>query len=117
MENLGFGIWMAVLGMGIVFGLLLLLWILLEAALRFESRRPAAVAPEAPGVTIRRVGGPTEIDPGLVAAIAVAIARHAEQGRRQAAPAMRSSWPGSLLFASRWVAAGRMRQGQPWRRR
>ena len=57
------------------------------------------------------------LDPQLVAAITVAVLRHAETRRRQAAPAMRSYWPGSLLFASRWVAAGRMRQGQTWRRR
>jgi len=116
MDNLGFGLQVTVLGLGIVFGLLVVLWLLLTAALRFESRRPTA-APDPARVTIRPVEGPPEIDPRLVAAIAVAIARHADQRRRQAAPVMRSYWPGSLLFASRWVAAGRMRQGQTWRRR
>ena len=52
-----------------------------------------------------------------LAAITVAVLDHAEARRLQAAPAMRSYWPGSLLFASRWVASGRMRQGQSWRRR
>jgi sodium pump decarboxylase gamma subunit len=118
MDNLGFGLQVTVLGLGIVFGLLIVLWLLLTAALRFESRRPVAEA-EPARVTIRPLDASAagEIEPALVAAIAVAIARHADLRRRQAAPAMRSYWPGSLLFASRWVAAGRMRQGQSWRRR
>jgi Na+-transporting methylmalonyl-CoA/oxaloacetate decarboxylase gamma subunit len=116
MDNLGFGLQVTLLGLGIVFGLLLLLWGLLTLALRFESRSPVAEPPPA-RFTIRPLDGPAEIEPRLVAAIAVAIARHADARRRQAAPAMRSYWPGSLLFASRWVASGRMRQGQTWRRR
>ncbi len=160
MENLGFGLAVTVVGMGIVFGLLALMWILLTLALRFERRhdasgpaaevaRPAAgevarAAEEAPAAgeglsgaedavpgmsvsgaeavpaaagPVRLVGAPAGMDPRLVAAVTVAVLRHAETRRRQAAPAMRSYWPGSLLFASRWVAAGRMRQGQIWRRR
>lgn len=116
MDNLGFGLQVTVLGLGIVFGLLLVLWLLLTLALRFEGQPPQP-EPEAARVSIRPLGGQGELEPRLVAAIAVAIARHAEARRRQAAPAMRSYWPGSLLFASRWVAAGRMRQGQSWRRR
>jgi hypothetical protein len=70
-------------------------------------------------VTTARVvltGDTGDPDPRLVAAITVAILRHEATRRLQAAPAMRSYWPGSLLFASRWVAAGRTRQGQSWRR-
>lgn len=116
MQDLGFGLQVTVLGLGIVFGLLVVLWLLLALALRFE---PTSSAPEQETgrVTIRPLDGPSEVEPRLVAAIAVAVARHADARRRQAAPAMRSYWPGSLLFASRWVAAGRMRQGQSWRRR
>jgi sodium pump decarboxylase gamma subunit len=122
MDNLGFGLQVTALGLGIVFGLLVVLWLLLTLALRFEGRsgRAAAAAPPAEIVTIRATGGadvPETPDPQLVAAITVAIVRHADARRRQAAPAMRSYWPGSLLFASRWVASGRMRQGQSWRRR
>lgn len=116
MDNLGFGLQVTVLGLGIVFGLLVVLWLLLTLALRFEPQPPTP-EPEAARVSIRPLGGPGEMEPRLVAAVAVAITRHAEARRRQAAPAMRSYWPGSLLFASRWVAAGRMRQGQSWRRR
>ena len=121
MDNLGFGLQVTALGLGIVFGLLIVLWLLLTLALRFEGRSGGGVAaPPAEIVTIRATRGadvPESLDPQLVAAITVAIVRHAEARRRQAAPAMRSYWPGSLLFASRWVASGRMRQGQSWRRR
>jgi Na+-transporting methylmalonyl-CoA/oxaloacetate decarboxylase gamma subunit len=116
MDNLGFGIQVTLLGLGIVFGLLVTLWLLLTVALRFD-RPPVAPDPEPARVTIRPVDGAAEVDSQLIAAIAVAIMRHAEQRRRQAAPVMRIYWPGSLLFASRWVAAGRMRQSQAWRRR
>ena len=121
MDNLGFGLQVTLLGLGIVFGLLIVLWLLLTLALRFEGRSGgSAAALPAEIVTIRATGGadvPESLDPQLVAAITVAIVRHADARRRQAAPAMRSYWPGSLLFASRWVASGRMRQGQSWRRR
>ncbi len=68
---------------------------------------PTAPAP-APG---------TGIDADLVAAITVAVVTHRAVRRREAAPAMRSYWPGSLLYASRWVATGRARQNYGWRRR
>ena len=118
--------------MGIVFGLLAVLWLPphARAALRAARAQAAAPAGRAPAAAIRVVdpaaepaapvvasSGPRRPRPRLVAAITVAVLRHAEARRRQAAPAMRSYWPGSLLFASRWVAAGRMRQGQSWRRR
>lgn len=122
MDNLGFGLQVTALGLGIVFGLLIALWLLLTLALRFEGRsgRAAEATPPVEIVTIRATSGadlPRTLDAQLVAAITVAIVRHADARRRQAAPAMRSYWPGSLLFASRWVASGRMRQGQSWRRR
>ena len=128
MDDLGFGLEITVVGMGIVFGVLVLLWGLLTLALRLEARRarggpgddagpPEPSAGEAPGGVVRLVGAPGDLDPALVAAVTVAVLRHTEALRLQAAPSMRSYWPGSLLFASRWVAAGRTRQGQSWRRR
>ena len=145
MDNLAFGLEITVLGMGIVFSVLILLWLLLTFALRLETRgsrhgeatppgpgaqrETAAVAGPAQGMggghadgaqaggIVRLVGAPGNLDPALVAAITVVVLRHTEALRLQAAPAMRSYWPGSLLFASRWVAAGRTRQGQSWRRR
>ena len=132
MDNLGFGLATTLVGMGIVFGLLALLWLLLSLVLRLDRRDTTradapgadstASAPLAVTATAadggRLVSGlPADLDPRLVAAITIAVLRHEAARRHQAAPAMRSYWPGSLLFASRWVASGRMRQGQSWRRR
>lgn len=111
MENLLWGLQTTLLGMGLVFGLLALMWGLLTLALRLdkpvESPPPPAVPPppQAPG-----------LDGETVAAILVATLTHRAQRRREAAPAMRSYWPGSLLYASRWVGAGRARQNHGWRR-
>jgi len=150
MDDLAFGLQVTILGMGIVFGLLAVLWLLLTLVLRFERRAESRaearataraeagaealagahpgdgeVPPEAgsapaipvvPG-SVRLVGAPADLEPALVAAIGVVILRHTETRRRQAAPAMRSYWPGSLLFASRWVASGRTRQTRSWTRR
>jgi hypothetical protein len=128
MDNLGFGLGVTAVGLAIVFGLLAVLWLLLTLALRAERGTSGADSVggaietteederDAPSAT-HAPGGPGTLDPQLVAAITVAVVRHTDARRRQAAPAMRSYWPGSLLFASRWVGAGRMRQGQSWRRR
>jgi hypothetical protein len=112
MDDLGFGLQVTVVGFGLVLGVLATLWLLLSLALRLERRsaRSAAVVTEAGHAEAG------DLDPTLVAAISVAVLRHAEARRRQAAPEMRSYWPGSLLFASRWVGAGRTRQARSWRR-
>ena len=106
MSDLEFGIRITVVGMGIVFGMLLLLWGLLTLAMHFEpsqapgggNPRPGAAGPSP--VPAVRITGAEALDPALVAAITVAVLDHAEARRLQAAPAMRSYWPGSLLFAS-----------------
>lgn len=82
---------------------------------RLGAGRPDHVA--AAGMPRVAVADAASLDPLLVAAITVAVVQHAETSRLQAAPSMRAYWPGSLLFASRWVAAGRTRQGQSWARR
>lgn len=119
MSDLEFGLRTTIVGMGIVVGLLAAMWALLALALRLDGRRDTVEEAAAPAATERRVEieGAAALDPILVAAITVAVLRHAEARRLQAAPAMRSYWPGSLLFASRWVAAGRARQAHSWRRR
>jgi len=130
MDNLGFGLQITVLGMGLVFGILVLLWGLLGLALRLDPI-PAAASTcgeeelpviaedgyEQPGgasvtglVPVTSAG----LDPRLVAAIAIAVAVHTEDRRRQAAPAMRAFWPGSHIYASRWVSSGRARQNHGW---
>ena len=112
--------------MGLVFALLALLWGVLTIVLRLD-RRPVDAA--AAGATASAAGrdrcqpaGPARataqgMDAELVAAIVVATLAHRALRRREAAPAMRSYWPGSLLYASRWVAAGRARQNHSWQRR
>ncbi|MGL6113224.1 MAG: OadG family protein [Rubrivivax sp.] len=125
MENLTWGLQITVLGMGLVFGLLALLWGLLTLVQRFD-REPAAASlppgpehdaaavPSSPSALPATVQG---MDAELVAAIMVATLAHRALRRREAAPVMRSYLPGSQLHASRWVAAGRARQNQSWQTR
>jgi len=114
MSDLIWGLQMTGLGMGLVFALLATLWGLLALVQRLD-RAPAepvagaAVAPHEPAAA--------GLDKDLVAAIAVATLAHRALLRREAAPVMRSYWPGSLLYASRWIAAGRTRQSRSWQRR
>ena len=117
MDNLGFGLQVTVLGLGDR------LRAARPAVAAAHDRRPARRARRAAGrvarsrVAARRRSGRstarTEVRRRSSSRRSPSRSvRHAEQRRRQAAPVMRSYWPGSLLFASRWVAAGRMRQGQ-----
>lgn len=126
MENLAWGLEMAVVGMGLVFGLLALLWGLLTLVLRWD--KPPADTPPAPqpealaaiGAEVAPAAGPALVqgmDTEMVAAILVATLTHRAVRRREAAPVMRSYWPGSQLHASRWVGAGRSRQNHSWQRR
>ncbi len=112
-ERLMTGVNITVLGMGLVFMLLALLWVLLTVMLRLDRQPPpepeAGLAPGGP-----RARRPVKLAPELLSAITVAVFTHQAVLRKQAAPAMRSHWPGSILFASRWVAAGRHQQTQSW---
>lgn len=115
MENLGWGLQMTVVGMGLVFALLAALWGLLNLVLRFDVP-PAVSAASARERNQAPAMAPTGgMDADLIAAITVAVLTHKAVRRHQAAPAMRSYWPGSLLYASRWVATGRARQNRSWR--
>ena len=123
MSNLGWGLQMTVLGMGLVFSVLALLWGLLRFVLYLEDRGavaadaaaspPAEPAAETDAVTASGDG----MDPELVAAITAAVVAHRAVRRREAAPAMRTFWPGSLIHASRWVGSGRARQNRSYQRR
>ncbi len=117
MDNLLWGLQTTVLGMGLVFGLLALMWGLLTLALRLDKPldSPAPAATPLPPLS-PEPEMPLGLDGETVAAILVATLTHRAQRRREAAPAMRSYWPGSLLYASRWVGAGRARQNFGWRR-
>jgi Na+-transporting methylmalonyl-CoA/oxaloacetate decarboxylase gamma subunit len=130
MENLGWGLQMTVLGMGLVFALLALLWGLLTLVLKFDPAPAEPLSPQAATggaehvaeVTAGAVGAPAAaptvdgMDAELVAAVMAAVLAHKAVRRGEAAPVMRSYWPGSLLYASRWVASGRMRQNRSWHR-
>ncbi len=120
MENLAWGLQMTVLGMGLVFALLALLWGLLRLVLWLDRPAaetvPAETAPPEPAAAAAATAGTGDagMDAELVAAILVATMTHRAVRRREAAPVMRSYWPGSLLYASRWVGAGRSRQHRAW---
>ena len=128
MENLGWGLQMTALGMGLVFALLALLWGLLTLVLKFDpipaepASPPGAAAAGAERIASVAGGEPVVVhsvdgmDAAVVAAITIAVLRHKAVGRREAAPSMRLYWPGSLLYASRWVASGRARQNRSWHR-
>jgi len=123
---------MTVLGMGLVFALLALLWLLLTLVLKLdkepevevtaqeatvEAERIAAIADAAVGAQTPEPPTVNGMPADLVAAILVATHKHRQTMRRQAAPLVRSVWPGSRLFASRWLATGRARQNNNWQPR
>ena len=134
MENIGWGLQMTVLGMGLVFALLALLWGLLNLILVLDKEAQPAQeispqdattsAEEIATVAGEQLGAPPPGPPAmngmpadLVAAIMTAATLHHKHLWRQAAPHMRTNWPGSQLFASRWMAAGRVRQNSNWQPR
>jgi Na+-transporting methylmalonyl-CoA/oxaloacetate decarboxylase gamma subunit len=117
------GLGITLMGMGLVFGLLVLLWGLMALLLRLDRTKPepAPCSTAAPGTSRQPSHGEpvlasasADLNPTLRAAIMIAALQHRAVRRQQAAPAMRSYWPGSLLYSSRWVAAGRMRQNRSW---
>jgi len=131
MEHLGWGLQISALGMGLVFGLLALLWALLTLVLRLDAPPQSAGAGGiGPAVGVGDEGEGEGERPGaaalavvddaseaaLVAAITLAVLTHDALQRKEAAPAARAHWPGSLLHASRWVASGRLRQNRTFRR-
>lgn len=119
MDNLAFGLWMTAIGMGTVFGLLLLLMLVLRFIGWLDTRGDRQVelsAGEPDGEPDAIVSAPDDLTEEEIAAIALAVVTHARVRRQQAAPAMRAHEPGSHLFANRWVGIGRGYQQQPWMR-
>ena len=99
------GLELTVVGMGLVFLVLALLWGLVALMARLDRVGGAPVhPPETPGHGIDLLGAET------AAAVAVALRLHLRALRRQAAPAARVHAPGSL--PSRWVSSGRTRQNR-----
>lgn len=118
MELIPIGLQLTVYGMGLVFLLLLLLWGVMSLLLRLDrppaaAPGPAVAAETAAGSNLGKLGRAVEsLTPEKVSAIAIAVLLHRSLRRKQAAPAMRTHWPGTL--PSRWVVAGRTRQTQDW---
>ena len=127
MDNMSWGLQMMGVGMGVVFGLLVVLMglLILIGLLDRPSPAPVAVerAPEKLTLSPSAEGCATvDIDSSgftadTIAAIATAVMTHAENRRRLAAPEVRAAEPGSQLFASRWISIGRGNQTQPFRRK
>jgi Na+-transporting methylmalonyl-CoA/oxaloacetate decarboxylase gamma subunit len=95
-----------VVGIGLVFLTLLLLWAMMAALTRLLQVRAAP-----PGAKVATLmSAPEEPDDtnAKVAAIMVALDLYQTEMRREAAPPVREHPPGSL--PSRWVAIGRGRQ-------
>lgn len=114
-ERLMAGVNISILGMGLVFLLLALLWGLLIVLLRLDREPPSDEITGSGRIDRPAAVTPRGMAPDLFAAIGVAVLTHQSVLRKQAAPSMRSHWPGSILFASRWVSAGRHQQTQNWR--
>jgi Na+-transporting methylmalonyl-CoA/oxaloacetate decarboxylase gamma subunit len=114
MEDLAFGLRISAIGMGLVFSLLGMLWLVLAAIGRIDGAARAGAPPPAepaPGTgPVALVSGGEGLDPDALAAVSVAAVTHAAVRRRQAAPEMRATPPGSQLHASRWLASGRTQQ-------
>jgi len=113
-SSLTTGLELTVWGMGLVFLLLAILWALLVLMLRMDRPEPPAPAPQRAAPPPAPVPAEPSVPGELMAAISLAVLTHQAVLRKQAAPTMRSHWPGSILFASRWVAAGRHQQTQNW---
>ncbi len=116
MNDIGFGLTMTVLGMGSVFSVLIVVWGVLVLIGRVDRPETTASATHTLDET-QPAAATNQLAPEEIAAIAVAVRLYTASLRSEAAPTIRSYWPGSLLFASRWVAAGRTRQNQSWQRR
>jgi glutaconyl-CoA/methylmalonyl-CoA decarboxylase subunit delta len=114
MENLGFGLQITALGMGLVFALLSVLWGVLSILVWLDRPPAPTHAPATQPITLAATTSGADAE--VQAAITLAVLAHIAVLRGQAAPLMRSAWPGSQLYASRWVADGRGRQNRSWRR-
>jgi sodium pump decarboxylase gamma subunit len=124
MSDLSFGLTITVIGMGLVFALLALLWGALALLGRLDAWLPLADEADAPAAPARVAAGGAatvadgpDLDEDTLAAIALAVGAHAALLRMQAAPEQRATQPGSQMYASRWLAAGRTRQTRVYNRR
>lgn len=110
MENLGWGLQMTVVGMGLVFLLLALLWGLLTLVLALDKTPAETSAVQTAAETTRKSDDRLPAD--LVAAITAAVLKHRSTLRRGSTPPSSEDATGS-----RWVATGRTRQNTSWQPR
>ena len=121
--NLEQGVLLTLAGMGLVFLVLALLWVLMALLMRADRRgagqrhapieTPAQPAVPDEGETLVIASASAgELSPEMLSAVMVAVRMHRRVRRKQAAPAMRTHQPGAL--PSRWVGAGRASQNQSW---
>lgn len=124
MNNIGWGLYMTLAGMGTVFLLLILLMFALIGVGRLDrlsSKSDSTNQPKTESAPPSQTTPSTEPAPGdgltpeLIAAITIAVITHEKVRRNEAAPQMRRALPGSQLYANRWVAVGRAYQNQPWK--
>lgn len=121
MANIGWGLQMSVLGMGLVFALLALLWGLLNLALFFD--RPAVTATSGGDAQIDAVPEATaaELAPqasqptgARAAAILIAVVRHRQYVQQTRPPMPEHHSGGASGVSSNWLLAGRIRQNKNW---
>ena len=110
MQNLGWGLQMTVVGMGLVFLLLALLWGLLTLVLALDKSPDEAHKFEPAAETTLEADDRLPAD--LVAAITTAVLKHRSTLRRGRTPPSNEDATGS-----RWVATGRTRQNTSWQPR
>ncbi|MDR1367143.1 MAG: OadG family protein [Candidatus Accumulibacter sp.] len=118
-EYFAWGLKMTVIGMGLVFAMLGLLWVLLTIILMLdkpdeeEEEAPAASASdESDAYESASPPASAGLPADLVSAITVAAIKHRAALQGGSAAIMPTTWPGSQQ--SNWVVAGRARQTNTW---
>lgn len=107
MGNLAWGLQITVLGMGLVFALLALLWVLLTLVRALDREAAAPLDSRADGEVVQA----SELPPERVAAIVIAVYKHREVLQQMAQS------PEPARSVSPWLAAGRVQQNTQWQGR
>lgn len=125
MENMAWGLQITVLGMGLVFTLLALLWGLLTLVLLLDRKNEASV--DSPVDDTERIAATTDavdeqtpepamaidLPPERVAAIMIATLKH-RQALRRTTQLPSADTLESARTISPWLAAGRVQQNSQW---
>jgi Na+-transporting methylmalonyl-CoA/oxaloacetate decarboxylase gamma subunit len=102
MDNLSLSLQIALIGMGLVFGAIILLWIMMAVLVRLTSDRAAAEEPAAAAAPIEPTAHQAK-QRAAIAAVAVAIAH-------EATPKVHELPLPPTSFVSAWQAVQRGRQ-------